>query len=402
MRSDPQSPNKGAHQSPTSELRRRGLLAAMAGLAAGTLAKVTATPAFAGTDGDVVLGGSNTTGGTTQINATGAASAFVGNATGSGFGGQFLSGGPTALQSGTPSFSGTAIAAFTDSSFGVFAIANSGEGLRGSSNNGAGVHGSTGGVGKTGVLGETGAANAFAVFGEASGISGTGVQGRSLQGTGVVGSSTTGTGVAAVSTNGVGLTAQSSAESALTAFSSAGNRYAGNIQNLNGALGLGLFVNGSLAVSGTKSSTVRIPDGTYRKLYAVEAPENWFEDYGTGTLVGGRATIQLEPVFRQTIDTAQTYHVFLTPHSADIESLAVTARRADQFVVEANGKGNVDGTFSYRILAKRQGIAPGLRLEVDHASLGAISDAKPIDPPAFTLPTEPAVVPKYSPPPSGR
>src|SRR5438067_1058894 len=52
------------------QLRRRGLVAAVAALAAGTLAKTTATPALAGTDGDVVLGATNTESTTTRIRAS--------------------------------------------------------------------------------------------------------------------------------------------------------------------------------------------------------------------------------------------------------------------------------------------------------------------------------------------
>ena len=46
--------------------------------------------------------------------------------------------------------------------------------------------------------------------------------------------------------------------------------------------------------------------------------------------------------------------MFLTSQSADVESIAVTQRGPDAFTVEANGKGQVDGSFSYRIVAKRK------------------------------------------------
>ena len=48
-------------------LRRRGMLAAVAALAVGGLAKTTATPALAGTDGDMVLGAINHSNTTTQL-----------------------------------------------------------------------------------------------------------------------------------------------------------------------------------------------------------------------------------------------------------------------------------------------------------------------------------------------
>ena len=54
----------------TQPLKRRGLLAASVALVAGLVAKLTEQPVSAGVDGDVVLGASNTTGGTTVITNT--------------------------------------------------------------------------------------------------------------------------------------------------------------------------------------------------------------------------------------------------------------------------------------------------------------------------------------------
>jgi hypothetical protein len=48
-------------------------------------------------------------------------------------------------------------------------------------------------------------------------------------------------------------------------------------------------------------------------LYAVEAPENWFEDFGSGQLANGSATVALETTYAQTVNTHIEYHVFLTP-----------------------------------------------------------------------------------------
>jgi len=58
-------------------------------------------------------------------------------------------------------------------------------------------------------------------------------------------------------------------------------------------------------------------------LYAVEAPQNWFEDFGSGQLEGGSATVHLEPTFAQTVNTGTDYHVFLTP-KGDSRGLYVT------------------------------------------------------------------------------
>ncbi|MBV9304010.1 MAG: hypothetical protein JOY62_11270 [Acidobacteriaceae bacterium] len=71
---------------------------------------------------------------------------------------------------------------------------------------------------------------------------------------------------------------------------------------------------GDLTCSGTKSAVVAVDNNTRKvALYAVEAPENWFEDFGSGHLSSGAATIALEPTFAQTVNTGTEYHVFLTP-----------------------------------------------------------------------------------------
>jgi hypothetical protein len=49
-----------------------------------------------------------------------------------------------------------------------------------------------------------------------------------------------------------------------------------------------------------------------RTLYCMGSPECWFEDFGSGTLVGGSAQVQIDPVFASTVHTDQ-YYVFLVP-----------------------------------------------------------------------------------------
>jgi hypothetical protein len=72
---------------------------------------------------------------------------------------------------------------------------------------------------------------------------------------------------------------------------------------------------GDLQCYGSKSAVVPVDNGTRKvALYAVEAPQNWFEDVGTGMLYGGSAVITLEPTFAQTVNTGADYHVFLTPN----------------------------------------------------------------------------------------
>jgi hypothetical protein len=47
-------------------------------------------------------------------------------------------------------------------------------------------------------------------------------------------------------------------------------------------------------IGGSKSAAVPFGDGSYRRLYAVEAPESWFEDYGEARRsMAGRASRSL-------------------------------------------------------------------------------------------------------------
>ncbi|HEV2425307.1 MAG TPA: hypothetical protein VGZ29_10815 [Terriglobia bacterium] len=115
-----------------------------------------------------------------------------------------------------------------------------------------------------------------------------------------------------------------------------------------------LDISGNLTVAGSKSARVKLQDGRDVALYAVESPENWFEDFGTGQLRGGAAEVALDPEFLQTVDTATDYHVFLTP-SGDCHGLYVAGKTASGFAVRELGGGTATVAFDYRIVARRRG-----------------------------------------------
>ena len=58
-----------------------------------------------------------------------------------------------------------------------------------------------------------------------------------------------------------------------------------------------VFVFGTLTVAGgAKSAAVPHPDGSsHRRLYGMESPESWFEDFGDAQLDGGRAEVTFDP-----------------------------------------------------------------------------------------------------------
>jgi len=88
---------------------------------------------------------------------------------------------------------------------------------------------------------------------------------------------------------------------------------------------------GDLQCTGSKSAVVPVDNATRKvALYAVEAPENWFEDFGAGRLSNGAAAISLESVFAQTVNAAVEYHVFITPNG-DSKGLYVSNKTAAGF-----------------------------------------------------------------------
>ena len=106
-------------------------------------------------------------------------------------------------------------------------------------------------------------------------------------------------------------------------------------------------------VNGAKSAAVAHPDGTHRRLYCVESPESWFEDFGSGQLDGGCADIVIDPDFAAMVDLS-SYHVFLTQYDAH-HVLAVSDRTPNGFRVHANSPDG-NGEFSWRVVARRRDI----------------------------------------------
>jgi hypothetical protein len=109
---------------------------------------------------------------------------------------------------------------------------------------------------------------------------------------------------------------------------------------------------GNLFCTGTKSSVTQIGD-EQRAMYALESPEVWFEDFGSGSLVNGSASVALDSLFAATVNL-DDYHVFITP-LGDCNGLYVTNKTATGFEVRELGGGTANIAFDYRIVAKRLG-----------------------------------------------
>jgi hypothetical protein len=199
-----------------------------------------------------------------------------------------------------------------------------------------------------GVYGIGGAGDAPGVLGQGGSAAANGVQGFSASGSGVIGESN----------NGVGVRASSSTATALVAEGGKVGLVA--TANLPGGLAAqfdgNVLVSGDFTVGGKKSLAVPFPDGSHRRLYCVESPENWFEDFGFGELVDGQAQVQLDAGFGSIVVSA-AYHVFITEYERN-NALYVTKRTSKGFVVRANAS-KTNGAFSYRVVAKRKdNVAP--------------------------------------------
>jgi hypothetical protein len=107
--------------------------------------------------------------------------------------------------------------------------------------------------------------------------------------------------------------------------------------------------------SGSSSSVVDVDNGARKiALYSVQAPQNWFEDLGSGQLSHGSTVVHLEPVFAQTVNSGLEYHVFLTPNG-DCKGLYASRKSPTSFEVHELGGGTSNVEFDYRVVALRKG-----------------------------------------------
>ncbi|HEY7053221.1 MAG TPA: hypothetical protein VH496_13970, partial [Mycobacterium sp.] len=181
-------------------------------------------------------------------------------------------------------------------------------------------------------------ANAIAVYGQnystyagpSPGAGGFGVYGLSAKGHGLVGATATAGGAAVVgATNGVA--------------GAYGGAFYGPV-----------IIGGDFTVvGGAKSAAVPFPDGKHRRLYCVESPESWFEDFGRDQLECGHAQVTIDPDFGMVADLTD-YHVFLTECGGH-NDLSVAEQTAIGFRVEAKDPTSAT-RFSWRVDARRKDI----------------------------------------------
>lgn len=117
------------------------------------------------------------------------------------------------------------------------------------------------------------------------------------------------------------------------------------------------YFSGDLMVGGAKPAVVQTESHGYRRLYCLESPELWFEDFGTDQLEDGQVKVAFDPLFAETVNLDLDYHVYLTPISDEAVLLFVVAKTQKGFEVQGV---TLDGSpstasFDYRIVAKRLG-----------------------------------------------
>jgi hypothetical protein len=120
-----------------------------------------------------------------------------------------------------------------------------------------------------------------------------------------------------------------------------------------GTCGIG---SGSMSCTGPMKSLVSSGGGSRTvETYAMQSPENWMEDFGSGAVERGVGVVQIDPAFAETVTADANYHVFLTPRGDSPGHLYVTNVTASSFEVRESSGGMSSIGFDYRIVAKRRG-----------------------------------------------
>lgn len=105
---------------------------------------------------------------------------------------------------------------------------------------------------------------------------------------------------------------------------------------------------------GTVSTTAENIDGERVTFHCTEAPEIYFEDYGQGQLVNGRAQITIDPTMAKniTVNDKHPLRVFIQLED-DCNGVFVTNKTRSSFDVVEFASGQSNAKFQYRIVGNR-------------------------------------------------
>jgi hypothetical protein len=211
-----------------------------------------------------------------------------------------------------------------------------------------------------GVFGIASSTKGIGVFGRNGTLTSVGVARTGAQGVGIWGDAGTGAGinkgVQGTADNGTAGYFENSGGSYFALFSQADTANGYPFKAFNSANGTYCYVDptGSFYCSGSKNALVPVDNNQrYVSMSAIESPQNWFEDAGSGQLVNGVAVVKLDPDFIQTVNTGMDYKVFPVPNG-DCKGLYVTRKTATSFEVRELGGGKSSVSFDYRIMALRK------------------------------------------------
>lgn len=114
------------------------------------------------------------------------------------------------------------------------------------------------------------------------------------------------------------------------------------------------FVNYKIIGTGTLSTVVTDTEDQPVILFAPEAPEVLFQDYGDGILQNGRAYVALDPIFAKNIkvDEQHPLRVFVRAEG-ECGSLYVLNKSQTGFEVKEMNNGTSSAPFTYQVVANR-------------------------------------------------
>jgi hypothetical protein len=106
--------------------------------------------------------------------------------------------------------------------------------------------------------------------------------------------------------------------------------------------------------NGTVNTIVKDLNNKLVLLSCPEAPENLFQDFGTGQLVNGNAKINLDPIFSKNIEVNDKHplRVFIQLEG-DCKGVFVTNKTKDGFIVRELDGGNSNVQFTWFVTANR-------------------------------------------------
>ena len=375
-----------AQASAGAAVKRRGILTVAASVVAGIVATQAAQPVGAYTgdsDGQPLIIGANSANGTPNIATEGtalvatvrgttpetAATLFLRNdaPVGSnndvlGLAVELTGSGPhtgvvSRVKDGTGVYGESRMAGSFQFGSGVLGFCDHGPGVHGSSTSGFGVAGETSGPpGSFGVFASGPPAQGGGLFAQGGGDGGVGV--AAIGGGGAGGNAVRGLAEADHALIGESHAAGYGSVLGIATRDNVFGIYGSTLDPLTGVNNnnayAGYFDGNFVCVNGVKSAAVLHPDHTHRLVYCMESPESWFEDFGTGQLVSGKAEVALDADFAAIVH-ADMYHLFLTPRG-DCRGLYVSAQTAAGFSVRELQGGTSSLSFSYRVVAQRKDV----------------------------------------------